>query len=227
MAKELQKSAMVWRKKNAMASTASAVLAAVSLLGVSLGISAVATGIGSGEAWADTKKPTSKGTTTSTIKLDGIEGESTDDKHKDPIEIPKETTGPARGSGVRKTTAQQLQSKQGKQQLQRSQLRTQGLRKATVKGEHIKEGQITTRKAGKDQQEYRLQSNQNKLQVRKAGKQQQELLQSNQNKLQLTPRKAGENPLEYRLPPSGPLTKSTSPLQSNQLKQKLQLNQQK
>jgi type VI secretion system secreted protein Hcp len=90
------------------------------------------------------------------LKLDGIEGESLDDKHKDEIDIESFQWGLSQsgtlsgggGGGVGKASFQDFSF-------------TANISKASPKlflacasGQHIKDGTITVRKAGKGQQEF-------------------------------------------------------------------------
>jgi type VI secretion system secreted protein Hcp len=90
------------------------------------------------------------------LKLEGIEGESTDAKHKGAIDLESWTWGQAQtgshssggGGGAGKVAMQDFQF-------------TMKVNKASPKlllacasGEHIKKAVLTCRKAGKDQQEY-------------------------------------------------------------------------
>ena len=90
------------------------------------------------------------------LKIDGIEGESADDKHKGEIDIQSFSFGVANsgshagggGGGSGKSSFQDLHF-------------TTHVSKASPKlflacatGEHIKKAVLTVRKAGKDQQEY-------------------------------------------------------------------------
>ena len=90
------------------------------------------------------------------LKIDGIEGESTDSKHKGEIDIQSFSFGVANsgshagggGGGSGKASFQDLHF-------------TTNVSKASPKlmlacatGEHIKKAVLTVRKAGKDQQEY-------------------------------------------------------------------------
>jgi type VI secretion system secreted protein Hcp len=90
------------------------------------------------------------------LKLDGIDGESNDAKHKDEIDIESFQWGLSQsgtfagggGGGAGKASFQDFSftaniSKASPQ-----------LFLACATGEHIKEGTITVRKSGKDQQEY-------------------------------------------------------------------------
>jgi type VI secretion system secreted protein Hcp len=91
------------------------------------------------------------------LKVEGIEGESHDSKHKNEIEVESfswgETQARAPGSAVGGMAA-------GKVQMQDFHF-TMKVNKASPKlllacaaGEHIKKAVLTCRKAGKDQQEY-------------------------------------------------------------------------
>ena len=90
------------------------------------------------------------------LKLDGIDGESTDDKHKGEIDIESwswgesnsGTHGSGGGGGAGKVAMQDFHfvMKQNKA--------SPVLMLACASGEHIKKAVLTCRKAGKDQQEY-------------------------------------------------------------------------
>jgi type VI secretion system secreted protein Hcp len=90
------------------------------------------------------------------LKLDGIEGESEDNKHKNEIQIETFSFGVSNatsfahggGGGVGKAQHQDIHftSKVGKH--------TPKLFLACSGGDHIKSADFTFRKAGKDQQEY-------------------------------------------------------------------------
>ena len=90
------------------------------------------------------------------LKFDGIKGESTDSKHKDEIDVESwswgetqtGTQGPGGGGGAGKV---QMQDFHFVMQLNRS---SPLLAKACAVGQHIKSATLTTRKAGKGQQEY-------------------------------------------------------------------------
>jgi hypothetical protein len=115
MSKEVQRSATLRRKKNAMASTASAVIAAVSLLGASLGVSAAAPVEDAGPT-TNTRDGSAAGT-----KL--AQALSTQDtlRRSQPM-----TVAPSLQSNQFNTPA--LRSDQHKQQLQSNQFKTPDLR---------------------------------------------------------------------------------------------------
>lgn len=90
------------------------------------------------------------------LKIDGIEGESTDSKHKNEIDIIEfgwaeeqthsETVGASHGAGKIKMRDFQFTSRTNKS--------SPKLMLASASGEHIKSAIFIARKAGKDQQEY-------------------------------------------------------------------------
>lgn len=90
------------------------------------------------------------------LKIDGIEGESQDSKHKNEIEIHSWSFGATQGG----TSASGGGGGAGKVSLQdfhfvmRVNKSTPKLFLACASGEHIKNAVLTCRKAGKDQQEY-------------------------------------------------------------------------
>ena len=88
------------------------------------------------------------------LKLSGIKGESVDDKHKGEIDVLSWSWGMSTGTAkVRKGTI----APKCIQDLQLTKLvdtSTPQLIMSGVMGETIKEGTLTMRKAGKDQQEY-------------------------------------------------------------------------
>ena len=90
------------------------------------------------------------------LKIDGIEGESTDDKHKSEIDIESWSWG-ANQSG---TSAGMGGGGAGKVNMQdfhfvmRHNKASPLLMKACATGQHIKEAKLTCRKAGGEQQEY-------------------------------------------------------------------------
>jgi type VI secretion system secreted protein Hcp len=90
------------------------------------------------------------------LKFDGIKGESTDAKHKDEIDIESwswgETharpAGAGAGAGAGKVAMQDFHF------VMRLNKASPALMKACATGQHIKMATLTSRKAGKDQQEY-------------------------------------------------------------------------
>jgi type VI secretion system secreted protein Hcp len=84
------------------------------------------------------------------LKLDGIDGESTDSKHKDEIEIlgygwgvaQQGTSGSGGGGGAGKATFEDLHV------LARLQKSSPKLFVACASGKHVKQGVLTVRKAG-------------------------------------------------------------------------------
>src|SRR5688500_8749826 len=90
------------------------------------------------------------------IKLDGINGESADAKHKDEIDVESwswgETNAGAAGSG-RSAGAGKV-SMQDFHFVMRLNRASPALMRACATGEHIKSATLSARKAGKDQQEY-------------------------------------------------------------------------
>ncbi|HTE22405.1 MAG TPA: type VI secretion system tube protein Hcp [Candidatus Limnocylindria bacterium] len=90
------------------------------------------------------------------LKLDGIEGESTDDKHKGEIEIhsfswgvsQQGTGGQGGGGGTGKANAQDFHFTSNTSKASPKLFTT------SASGKHIKEAILTVRKAGKGQQEY-------------------------------------------------------------------------
>jgi len=90
------------------------------------------------------------------LKIDGIEGESTDDKHSKEIELESWSFGESQTG----TSSQGGGAGAGKVQMQDFHF-TMRVNKASPKlflacanGQHIKSAVLTCRKAGKDQQEY-------------------------------------------------------------------------
>lgn len=90
------------------------------------------------------------------LKIDGIEGESADSKHKNEIDIHSFSWGESNGG----TFAQGGGGGAGKVSMQDFHF-TMSLNKSSVKlflacagGDHIKSAVLTCRKAGKDQQEF-------------------------------------------------------------------------
>jgi type VI secretion system secreted protein Hcp len=90
------------------------------------------------------------------LKIDGIEGESTDDKHKKEIDVQSWSWGETNGG----TFATGGGGGAGKVQMQdfhfvmRTNKATPKLMLACASGEHIKSAVLVCRKAGKEQQEY-------------------------------------------------------------------------
>ena len=90
------------------------------------------------------------------LKLDGVPGESTDDKHKGEIEVESYSWGESNmgsaghggGSGAGKVVAQDLTINK------RVDKASPVLFIACATGQHFKEGLLTIRKAGGGQQEY-------------------------------------------------------------------------
>jgi len=91
------------------------------------------------------------------LKLDGIKGESTDHKHAGEIELlsfswgvsnPATSCRAGGGGGEGKATFQDLSF------MKRADSSTANLMLACAKGEHIREGTITVRKAGEKPLEY-------------------------------------------------------------------------
>lgn len=90
------------------------------------------------------------------LKIDGIEGESTDSKHKNEIDILRWSWGESNsgssayggGGGAGKVSMQDFNFDM------RVNKASPKLLLACANGEHIKEATLTCRKAGKDQQEY-------------------------------------------------------------------------
>jgi type VI secretion system secreted protein Hcp len=90
------------------------------------------------------------------LKIDGIDGESSDDKHKGEIELQSfsmgvtqhGTHGAGAGGGAGKATFSDLHF------TMRVNKASPKLFLACATGEHIKKAVLTCRKAGKDQQEY-------------------------------------------------------------------------
>jgi type VI secretion system secreted protein Hcp len=90
------------------------------------------------------------------IKIDGIEGESHDDKHKNEIDIQSFSFGVSQGGsfggggggGVGKANFQDVHFTKYADKA------SPKLFHASASGEHIKKAEITFRKAGKEQQEY-------------------------------------------------------------------------
>ena len=89
------------------------------------------------------------------LKFDGIKGESTDAKHKDEIDIESWSWGETRarpagstGGGAGKVAMQDFHF------VMKLNKASPALMKACATGQHIKTATLTSRKAGKDQQEY-------------------------------------------------------------------------
>ena len=90
------------------------------------------------------------------LKLDGVDGESTDAKHKDEIDIESFSWGLANpssatsggGGGAGKVSVQDFHF------VMRQNVASPKLILACATGEHIKKATLTVRKAGKEQQEY-------------------------------------------------------------------------
>ncbi len=90
------------------------------------------------------------------LKIDGIEGESTDSKHKDEIDIESWSWGETQsgshayggGGGAGKVSMQDFNF------TMRVNKASPKLLLATANGTHIKQALLTCRKAGKEQQEY-------------------------------------------------------------------------
>jgi type VI secretion system secreted protein Hcp len=90
------------------------------------------------------------------IKFDGIKGESADAKHKDEIDVESWSWGethagaaaPGGGGGAGKVSMQDFHF------VMRLNRASPGLMKACATGQHIKTATLSSRKAGKDQQDY-------------------------------------------------------------------------
>jgi type VI secretion system secreted protein Hcp len=90
------------------------------------------------------------------LKLDGIDGESTDDKHKNEIDVLSWSWGETQsgshsgggGGGAGKVSMNDFHF------VQKVNKATPKLMLACATGQHIKEAKLTCRKAGGDQQEY-------------------------------------------------------------------------
>jgi type VI secretion system secreted protein Hcp len=90
------------------------------------------------------------------LKIDGIEGESQDDKHKNEIDLESWSWGEAQhgdsalrgGSGVGKVAAQDFHF------TMKVNKATPKIMEACASGEHIKKAVLVARKAGKTPQEY-------------------------------------------------------------------------
>jgi|SRR5262245_17992261 len=90
------------------------------------------------------------------LKVEGIEGESTDDKHKNEIDIESWSWGETQagthsGGGGGGAGKVQMQDFHFTAKMSKA---TPKLMLACATGEHIKKAVLTCRKAGKDQQEY-------------------------------------------------------------------------
>ena len=88
------------------------------------------------------------------LKLTGVKGESTDDKHKGEIDVLSWSWGTSTGTGKVKRGTVPPQCIQDLALTKFVDTSTPQLIMSAVKGEHIKEGILTLRKAGKEQQEY-------------------------------------------------------------------------
>ena len=90
------------------------------------------------------------------LKIDGIEGESQDDKHKNEIDVDSWSWGETNsgdaaargGMGAGKVTLQDFHF------VMKVNKATPKLMEACATGEHVKKAVLTCRKAGKQQQEY-------------------------------------------------------------------------
>ncbi len=90
------------------------------------------------------------------LKIDGIEGEAQDDKHKNEIDVESwswsehqgGTSAHGGGAGAGKVSMQDFHF------VMKVNKASPKLLLACATGEHIKKGLLTCRKAGKDQQEY-------------------------------------------------------------------------
>ena len=90
------------------------------------------------------------------LKLDGIDGESTDDKHKNEIDVESWSWGESNmgthaGGGGGGAGKVQMRDFSFTMKVNKS---TPKLMLACANGQHIKEAKLTCRKAGGDQQEY-------------------------------------------------------------------------
>jgi type VI secretion system secreted protein Hcp len=90
------------------------------------------------------------------LKIDGIKGESTDNKHKDEIDILSwswglSQTGSMHGGGGGGSGKVQIQDIHFTKNVDAA---SAHLLNACATGDHIKSALVTIRKAGKDQQEY-------------------------------------------------------------------------
>ena len=88
------------------------------------------------------------------LKLSGIKGESQDAKHKDEIDVLSWSWGTSTGTGKVKRGTVPPQCIQDLALTKFVDSSSPQLIMSAVKGEHIKEGILTLRKAGKEQQEY-------------------------------------------------------------------------
>ena len=108
------------------------------------------------EELADTKNYEDSIAVDAFVKIDGIDGESTDDKHKNEIEVHRwvgrvENTGSAHtGGGMGSSKCYHYDFKFAKLLDKAS----PKLHAACSSGEHIKKAVLTIRKAGKEQQEF-------------------------------------------------------------------------
>jgi type VI secretion system secreted protein Hcp len=90
------------------------------------------------------------------LKVDGIDGESTDDKHKNEIDVESWSWGETNsgthagggGGGAGKVSMQDFHF------VMKTNKSTPKLMLACATGQHIKEAKLTCRKAGGEQQEY-------------------------------------------------------------------------
>jgi type VI secretion system secreted protein Hcp len=90
------------------------------------------------------------------LKFDGIKGESADAKHKDEIDVESWSWGetnvrPAGAGGGARAGKVSMQDFHFLMRLNKA---SPALMKACATGQHIKMATLTSRKAGKDQQEY-------------------------------------------------------------------------
>jgi len=88
------------------------------------------------------------------LKLTGIKGESIDEKHKGEIDVLSWSWGTSTGTGKVKRGTVAPQCIQDLALTKFVDSSTPELLMQAVKGEHIKEGILTLRKSGKEQQEY-------------------------------------------------------------------------
>jgi type VI secretion system secreted protein Hcp len=92
------------------------------------------------------------------LKIEGVDGESTDDKHKGEIDVesfswgetlsPAGTTGGGAGGGAGKVAMQDFHF------VMKVSKASPKLMLACASGQHLKQAVLTARKAGKDQQEF-------------------------------------------------------------------------
>ena len=92
------------------------------------------------------------------LKLDGIDGESTDDKHKNEIDVESWSWGESNmgthaGGGGGGAGKVQMRDFSFTMKVNKA---TPKLMLACANGQHIKEAKLTCRKAGGDQQEYMI-----------------------------------------------------------------------